>query len=64
MKKIIAIATLSCLMLFGCKSKPQNPQYYDGRNNTNVMMQTEFNDETYVWESFIFSTNRVNNTGK
>lgn len=64
MKKIIAIAALSCLILFGCKSKPQNPSYYDGGSTTNVIMQTEFNEETYVWESFIFSTNRVNNTGK
>lgn len=64
MKKIIAIVALSCLMLFGCKSKPQSPMYYDGKSTTNSIMQIEFNKETYVWESFIFSTNRVNNTGK
>ena len=63
MKKIIAIAILSCLMFAGCKSKPQNPSYYDGES-TNVIMQTEFNEENYVWEGFIFSTNRVDNIGK
>lgn len=63
MKKIIAIAALASLMLFGCKSKPQ-PSYYDGGSTTNVIMQTEFNEESYIWESFIFSTNRVSNTGK
>ena len=63
MKKIIAIVTLSCMLLFGCKSKPQTPTYYDG-GSTNVIMQTQFNEENYVWEGFIFSTNRVDNIGK
>ena len=63
MKKIIAIITLSCLLLFGCKSTPQIPTYYDG-GSTNVIMQTQFNEENYVWEGFIFSTNRVDNIGK
>lgn len=62
MKKIITIAIFASLMLFGCKSKPQ-PSYYDG-GSTNIIMQTEFNEENYIWEGFIFSTNRVNNIGK
>lgn len=63
MKKLIAIAIISSLVLFGCKTKPQTPTYYDG-GSTNVIMQTEFNEENYVWEGFIFSTNRVDNIGK
>ena len=63
MKKLIAIAVISSLVLFGCKTKPQTPTYYDG-GSTNVIMQTEFNEENYVWEGFIFSTNRVDNIGK
>ena len=57
MKNIIIITIVSCLMLFGCKSKPENSSYYN--NTTNTIMQTQFNEEHYVWEGFIFSTNRV-----
>lgn len=58
MKKIIAI---SLVLLAGCihepDTKPTKPMYYD--SSTNAVMQTGFNEEQYIWETFIFSTNRV-----
>lgn len=62
MKKLI-IAALASMLLAGCCYNPDKPKYYDN-SSTNVIMQTEFNEENYVWESFIFSTNRVDNIGK
>ena len=64
MKKFAFIA-LTSFLIFGCKTNPQNQTYFDNETvNTNILMQTEFNDEIYVWENFIFSTNRVDNSGK
>lgn len=56
MKKIIA-ALLIALFVVGCKTQTQN--YYDPP--ATVVSSPDFNQEQYVWESFNFSTNRVQN---
>ena len=46
-------------LLIGCsiKSKNTNEEYYP--TPTNQVMKVDFNEEVYVWENFVFSTNRV-----
>lgn len=64
MKKIIktiAVFAVSALLISGCKNTggKTNGGYYP--TQTNSVIQAGFNEETYVWESLNFSTNRVNN---
>lgn len=54
-KKLIAVVLLSA-MLIGCKSESQ---YYNNQGGTNVIFSTNFNEEHYVWEGFLFPTNRT-----
>ena len=60
-KKIIAIVFASLFLagIGGCVTKIQVID--DGSSNTNKVQKVEsgFNEETYVWESWLFSTNRV-----
>lgn len=62
MKKMIAYGLVALALLSGvggCITKIQVID--DGSNNTNKVQKVEsgFNEETYVWESWLFSTNRV-----
>lgn len=61
MKKLFAISFVLLAGCTGClhepKTKPMKPVYYD--NTTNAVMQTDFNEEQYIWENFEFSTNRI-----
>ena len=57
MFKKLLIAFIVAVSLVGCKTKVE---YYDPENT--VISSPDFNQETYVWESFNFSTNRVNST--
>lgn len=61
MKKLFAIAFVLLAGCAGClhepKTKQMKPEYYD--NTTNAVMQTDFNEEQYIWENFEFSTNRI-----
>ena len=54
----IAIATMACtLFASGCIRKIQ---VIDNNNVvTNSVSATAFQDESYVWESWFFSTNKV-----
>ena len=57
MKKLFAALTIIGVMCFsGCVSE-KNCSGSSSKTNTTF---SAFNDETYVWESFIFTTNRVN----
>ena len=61
--KILTGIILVCL-IFGCVSdiSDDNNEKDDGFNNiimTNQSFRSDFNKETYIWESFIFPTNRV-----
>ena len=62
--KILTGIILVCL-IFGCVSDisdDNNEKDNDGFNNiimTNQSLRSDFNKETYIWESFIFPTNRV-----
>lgn len=58
MKKLIyAIAIAAAVSVAGCKSD----SFFIIDNDRNASQQTSaFNDETYIWESWLFSTNRVN----
>lgn len=62
MKKMIACGLVALALLGGvggCITKIQIID--DGSSNTNKVQKVEsgFNEETYVWESWLFSTNRV-----
>lgn len=47
------------LCCFGCTTKTNNT--IESKNNKATSSFRAFNDERYVWESWIFSTNKVNN---
>ena len=62
-KKFLTGIFLVCL-IFGCVSdiSDDNNEKDDGFNNiimTNQSFRSDFNKESYIWESFIFPTNRV-----
>jgi len=62
--KILSILTFSATLLAGCihsgcDNEPKGNFY---QSPTNTPAGTAFNDEVYVWETFIFSTNRVEKT--
>jgi len=57
MKFIAVIAAVVC-MFAGCISGNDDNFY---NTPTNATMQTDFGSDVYVWEGFIFSTNRVEN---
>lgn len=57
MKKILYIIALSlaCILLPSCKNS-QNNFYYQSQKQIHT---NDFNEEVYVWESFLFPTNRT-----
>ena len=62
MKKTIAalfLASQLALAVSSCKST--KIQVIDDSSGTNRVqnVQSGFNDETYIWEGWLFSTNRV-----
>ena len=56
MKKLITLFIL--LMCVGCTPKIIN---VNGTKNEETTSFNAFNDESYVWENWSFSTNKVNN---
>lgn len=54
MKLKLAIAALLVASCFGCVTKVV---HVDGRLNEESVSLEAFNDETYVWEGWSFSTN-------
>lgn len=62
--KILSILMFSATLLAGCIHSGYNNEpkgnYY--QSPTNTPTGTAFNEEVYVWETFIFSTNRVEKT--
>jgi hypothetical protein len=56
MKKLLIIALVLCC--FGCTTKITNT--LENENNKATSSFRAFNDERYVWESWTFSTNKVN----
>lgn len=63
-KKIITCLSLICLMC-GCTSDVSHNIKDDDKNvfnnviMTNQTFETDFNKEVYIWEIFIFPTNRI-----
>jgi hypothetical protein len=58
MKKMIAsILAASLLMFGGCSS---TKFFVIDPAKDNVQQGSSFNDEHYVWETWLFSTNQVN----
>lgn len=55
MKKLITLFIL--LVCVGCTSTIIN---VDGTKNEETTSFNAFNDENYIWESWSFSTNKVN----
>lgn len=58
--KIVAAAVLAAIVLSfsGCTTKIQ---VIDDSSKTNAVhnVSSGFNEETYIWESWLFGTNRV-----
>ena len=54
MKKLLIIALVLCC--FGCTIKTTNTLENE---NSKAASFNAFNDESYVWESWTFSTNKV-----
>ena len=59
MKKFLIIALVLCC--FGCTTNTTNTTNTLENENSKATSFNAFNDESYVWESWIFSTNKVNN---
>ena len=60
-KKLLGGLILVCL-IFGCVSDISDDKDKDGFNKiimTNQTFKSDFNKESYIWEIFIFPTNRV-----
>lgn len=58
--KVLLALSLSLATVGGCKTEPTpQPEVHYAPPPTNQLQATDFNKEVYVWESFIFSTNRV-----
>ena len=55
MKKFLIMALVLCC--FGCTTKTTNTLENE---NSKAASFNAFNDESYVWESWTFSTNKVN----
>ena len=51
---LLALTLLGCVE--GCQSDKSNYQTIDG---TNQVMKVEFNQEQYIWQGFLFPTNRT-----
>lgn len=60
--KTIGFIISISFLLIGCsiKNKNINEEYY--QSQTNQVMKVDFNEEVYVWENFVFSTNKVSKT--
>ena len=63
MKKLIIAFVIACSLLAGCiNDKPANNDVSEADligSKTNVVFQIQFNEERYIWESFLFPTNRT-----
>ena len=60
-KKLIALFLVAAVLLCGCCSKtPDKSNTYTDVTVTNSSpTQSGFNDESYIWEIFVFPTNRT-----
>ena len=60
MRRALLVAALLLAAASGCKCTPTpQPEVHYAPPATNQLQATDFNKEVYVWEGFIFSTNRV-----
>lgn len=63
MKKAIITFILACSLLAGCihdKTAGNDvPESDLIGSKTNTVFQIQFNEERYIWESFLFPTNRT-----
>jgi uncharacterized lipoprotein NlpE involved in copper resistance len=61
MKKfILTLCLISALFLCGCRNRNNGFEFIDSNTiaPTEVQKQT-FNDESYIWENFIFPVNKT-----
>lgn len=63
MKKIakyIGLTLVSATLIAGCALPGGNGKNDNGNSQgTNAVFQAGFNEEQYVWENFIVTTNRI-----
>ncbi len=65
MKKISTLALVltllvGCAACDSCNPNKKNQFYQTNPTGTVQNVQSDFNQEHYIWENFIFTTNRVN----
>lgn len=58
MKKIVLIA-IAATMLLVCGCKSENTIHVIKSDTQTEVTGSGFNEEHYIWEGFIFTTNRV-----
>lgn len=58
MKTIGFIISISFLLM-GCSIRIKNTNEECYPTPANQVMKVDFNEEVYVWENFVFSTNKV-----
>ena len=58
MKKIAVIMFIASLLAAGCACK-EKKTFSDQPAMTNVIQSADFNQEHYIWEQFLFPTNRT-----
>lgn len=46
-------------IICGCQNNETKFENVESINNTNLVFQTKFNEEQYIWQYFIFPTNRT-----
>lgn len=61
MNNILKIGVIAITLLSGCKTKKIQTIEVLPNGQTNIVYSAGFNQESYIWESWFFSTNRVNN---
>ena len=58
MKSLVyAILSISLFFVFGCQS--DKTISYENIPNQPIMQSSDFNQEHYIWEIFLFPTNRT-----
>lgn len=64
MKKALAFCLTAVVLAFGLLGCKRMQAQQNTNTVTNTVLTTAFNDESYVWENWQFSTNKVDSIDK